>query len=250
VNQSELNEALARSPSPDRITPEYLQSRIAMADFYRLGGTLTVCVLTLDNGFQVTGESACASPANYNQEIGEKIARDNAERKMWPLLGFALKEAMAAREILPKPVLGNGWHRCQSHKTVDAAVIRAAEFEADGSGKVAIRNAEGETDVIQVRPGFVSPGHVPAEGDVLVRYLPDGYVSWSPRDKFDAGYTDAKPPADYRDRVRQEREELAGRLAKLTAYLEKNPKGDPWLYDQMGHMSAYLFALDQRIAAF
>lgn len=97
MTQDELNAALAASPSPDRITPEYLQSRIAERTFIRATGTLTICVLTLDNGFTVTGESACADPANYNQEIGEKIAYDMAERKIWPLLGFALKEAMAAR---------------------------------------------------------------------------------------------------------------------------------------------------------
>lgn len=52
---------------------------------------LTFCVLTLRNGFTVTGESACASPENFDPELGRKIARTNAVDKIWPLMGYALK---------------------------------------------------------------------------------------------------------------------------------------------------------------
>ena len=55
---------------------------------------LTFCVLVLRNGFTVTGESACASPENFNAEIGRRIARENAEREIWPLLGFALRQKL------------------------------------------------------------------------------------------------------------------------------------------------------------
>ena len=55
---------------------------------------LTFCVLVLRNGFTVTGESACASPENFNAEIGRKIARENAKNKIWPLMGYALKESL------------------------------------------------------------------------------------------------------------------------------------------------------------
>ena len=58
-------------------------------------GLLTFCVLVLRNGFTVTGESACASPENFNSEIGRRIARENAVSKVWPLLGYALKEKLA-----------------------------------------------------------------------------------------------------------------------------------------------------------
>jgi hypothetical protein len=57
---------------------------------------LTFCVLTLRNGFTVTGESACASPENFDAELGRKIARQNAVNKVWPLLGFLLKEKLHA----------------------------------------------------------------------------------------------------------------------------------------------------------
>jgi hypothetical protein len=58
---------------------------------------LTFCVLVLRNGFTVTGESACASPENFDAEIGRKIARANAVNKVWPLMGYALKEKLAAK---------------------------------------------------------------------------------------------------------------------------------------------------------
>ena len=58
---------------------------------------LTFCVLVLKNGFTVTGESACASPENYDPEIGRKIARQNAEQKIWPLMGYQLRETLAQK---------------------------------------------------------------------------------------------------------------------------------------------------------
>lgn len=56
---------------------------------------LTFCVLVLRNGFTVTGESACASPENFDAEIGRKIARENAVAKVWPLMGYALKQRLS-----------------------------------------------------------------------------------------------------------------------------------------------------------
>lgn len=56
---------------------------------------LTFCVLVLRNGFTVTGESACASPENFDAELGRKIARQNAIAKVWPLMGYALRERLA-----------------------------------------------------------------------------------------------------------------------------------------------------------
>ena len=56
---------------------------------------LTFCVLVLRNGFTVTGESACASPENFNAEIGRHVARENAVAKVWPLMGYALKERLS-----------------------------------------------------------------------------------------------------------------------------------------------------------
>ncbi|GLQ26097.1 Gp49 family protein [Sulfitobacter pacificus] len=80
-----------------RITPDMLDAEIASEDFHVFGGScLTVCALTLKNGFTVTGESACASPENFDAEIGEKIAKANAREKLWPLLGFRLRDELSA----------------------------------------------------------------------------------------------------------------------------------------------------------
>lgn len=59
---------------------------------------LTICVLVLKNGFTVTGESACASPENFDAEIGQKIARQNAVQKIWPLMGYELKQRLHAAQ--------------------------------------------------------------------------------------------------------------------------------------------------------
>ncbi len=58
---------------------------------------LTFCVLVLRNGFTVTGESACASPENFDAEIGRKIARQNAIEKVWPLMGFRLRDQLSCQ---------------------------------------------------------------------------------------------------------------------------------------------------------
>lgn len=58
---------------------------------------LTFCVLVLKNGFTVTGESACASPENFDAEIGRKIARENAKQKIWPLMGYELRTKLSTK---------------------------------------------------------------------------------------------------------------------------------------------------------
>ena len=63
---------------------------------------LTFCVLVLKNGFTVTGESACASPENFDADIGRKIARQNAVQKIWPLMGYELRSKLAAQAAVPE----------------------------------------------------------------------------------------------------------------------------------------------------
>lgn len=87
VTEQELKEA-AVAP---RVTPEYMESRIAKADFL-VKDTLTICVITLDNGYQVIGEAACVKTENFNEDIGQRISRQNAFNKLWPLFGFVLAE--------------------------------------------------------------------------------------------------------------------------------------------------------------
>jgi hypothetical protein len=65
--------------------------------------TITVCFLVLENGFTVIGTSACASPENYKQELGEAFARADAKRKMWMLEGYALRDRLHAEAQLSLP---------------------------------------------------------------------------------------------------------------------------------------------------
>lgn len=108
-------EILAKGLTAPRVTPADIQANIASEHYFTAADgwaqactqdqlveackegpldLLTFCVLVLRNGFTVTGESACASPENFDAEIGKRIARANAEQKMWPLMGYALKEKL------------------------------------------------------------------------------------------------------------------------------------------------------------
>jgi len=79
-----------------RITPARIDEVIIGEQYHIFENTtLTVCCLQLENGFTVTGESACASPENFNIELGKKIAKDNAKQKIWALEGYLLKQSLA-----------------------------------------------------------------------------------------------------------------------------------------------------------
>lgn len=88
--EKEIQEKGLNAP---RLTPKLIDEAIRTADYYIFPGTtVTVCCITLRNGFNVVGESACASPENFDEEIGRKIAFDNAKEKIWSLEGYLLKE--------------------------------------------------------------------------------------------------------------------------------------------------------------
>lgn len=115
------NEIQAKGLTAPRITPADIEANISSEHYFTaadgaagahaevLGGVvsiaihdcppalhlLTFCILVLRNGFTVTGESACASPENFDAVIGRKIARDNAINKVWPLMGYELKSKLA-----------------------------------------------------------------------------------------------------------------------------------------------------------
>lgn len=79
-----------------RLTPELIDSVIVSESYHVFHGTtVTVCCLTLLNGYCVIGESASASPENFNAELGRKIARDNARNKIWSLEGYLLRSKLA-----------------------------------------------------------------------------------------------------------------------------------------------------------
>jgi hypothetical protein len=108
-------EIVAKGKTAPRVTPADIEANIAQEYYFTAADgaatinsnhgqlvydgdkaldLLTFCVLVLRNGFTVTGESACASPENFDAEIGRKIARENAKQKCWPLMGYTLKEQL------------------------------------------------------------------------------------------------------------------------------------------------------------
>lgn len=96
TEQSIELEIQAKGLNAPRLTPALIDAAISGEDYHVFPGTtLTVCCLTLRNGFTVTGESAAASPANFDKEIGRKIARENARDKIWTLEGYLLKERLS-----------------------------------------------------------------------------------------------------------------------------------------------------------
>ena len=97
MNDNDIeNEIQEKGLTAPRITPAIIESKIKSEQYHVFeGSTFTACLLTLENGFTVLGESACASPENFDAEIGRKIARDNAKSKIWALEGYLLKEQLS-----------------------------------------------------------------------------------------------------------------------------------------------------------
>ncbi|CDH33876.1 Gp49 family protein [Xenorhabdus bovienii] len=118
TNQDIEKEIQEKGKTAARVTPEHIENTITYEMYFTaydgLSGSakdnpdlvyapieaiesaklLTFCVLTLKNGFTVTGESAFASPENFDAEIGRKIARQNAVNKIWSLEGYLLKQKL------------------------------------------------------------------------------------------------------------------------------------------------------------
>lgn len=72
-----------------KITHERLEELIVSSEYHRFPGTtVTICLLTLTNGFNVIGKSACIDPANFEQDIGEEVAFNHAFDQLWDLEGY------------------------------------------------------------------------------------------------------------------------------------------------------------------
>ncbi len=109
MNALEITEAESAAVAvAPRVTLQSMEDKIAAEYFFTADkavtgcpvmecmSLLTICVIVMRNGFMVTGESAPASPANFNPELGRKFAREMAIRKLWGFEGYALREKLAA----------------------------------------------------------------------------------------------------------------------------------------------------------
>lgn len=89
-------EIQAKGLNAPRVRPDDIEANIVSETYTVLpNGRTTVCQLTLRNGFTVEGLSACVSAENFDAEIGNKIARENAVNQIWPLMGYELRSKLA-----------------------------------------------------------------------------------------------------------------------------------------------------------
>lgn len=96
--------------TPHRVSLDSMNAKVAGENYFTVGEALgalgqpftsqhkvmTICVVTMANGYMVVGKSAPADAGNFNAELGRKFAREDAVRQLWPLEGYALREKLAA----------------------------------------------------------------------------------------------------------------------------------------------------------
>jgi len=100
-------EIQAKGLNAPRLSPAHIDAQIACEYWVRASDAfaqapahdalkcLTLYVMVLKNGYTIVGKSACASPENFNAELGRKIARDDARNQIWALEGYALRTKLA-----------------------------------------------------------------------------------------------------------------------------------------------------------
>lgn len=97
MNEQEVErEIQQKGLTEPRLTPDSVEACIQGEQYHQFPGTvLTVCCLTLVNGFNTIGHSAPASEGNFDEELGQKIARRKAKEQIWALEGYRLKSDLA-----------------------------------------------------------------------------------------------------------------------------------------------------------
>ena len=87
-----LEKAIASQPFP-KVTKDSIEAKIVKVDYLVLpDSTVTLCNITMQNGFSVRRESACVDARNFNVEIGKGLAHKNAFDKLWAFEGYLLAE--------------------------------------------------------------------------------------------------------------------------------------------------------------
>ena len=176
--------ALADGTYVGRERPRPAEEDLAALDL------LTFCVLVLKNGFTVTGESACASPENFDAEVGRKIARQNAMQKIWPLMGYELRSQLAAeargdvnhdigwavrQAKLGKRVARRGWNAAGQWVTFSPGTenVPADRFWAPANQAYAEENGGYATVfsamTLKNAQGMIVLGWVPSVTDLLMQ---------------------------------------------------------------------------------
>lgn len=216
-------ELIERSQFP-RVTKDEMLANIKEETFFQ-HGLLTLCVLTLQNGFTVVGESACAVPGNFKKDVGQRLARGDAEGKVWALMGYELKTKVSM-VLNGRPPSTPDLKTYVGQKVIHAKPMSRGEYN-------------------EYRGWDMPVGENPSDQGYLVEYADsDAYQSWSPKAVFEAAYQmidvfgegstippteattdEAVPPstseasATWEDRLRKEEAEVKERLDKLEAFI-------------------------------
>ena len=94
-NDEQIESHLKSTSVGPRITPQQIDSLIAREEYHVFPGScMTVCCLTLANGFNTVGEAACADPANFDAAVGRDVAFNKARDKVFELEGYLLKQRL------------------------------------------------------------------------------------------------------------------------------------------------------------
>ncbi|QWY83542.1 hypothetical protein [Rhizobium phage RHph_X2_28B] len=175
--EQNLEDRLKKQSVAPRITLEDVNANIVDEAYFVIFDVLTICVLKLQNGFTVTGESACASPENFNKEIGEEISKRNAVAKIWGLMGYELRSKL---------------------KLLDDALIRPHDDMVAYVGtKVINAKPMNRADYNEFRGWTLPENENGSDEGYLVEYTDKedgqvegyrGYISWSPKDVFERAY--------------------------------------------------------------
>jgi hypothetical protein len=236
VTETELIE---RSQFP-RVTKEALEANIKSCAF-DYHGLLVKCTLTLNNGFSVSGESACAVPGNYKKDVGERLALSDAKGKIWALMGYELKTKI---DIAAK------------HPTNDAD-------QKTYVGMISAHAKPMSRGAYNIYRGWEIPADEnPEDEGFLVHYPSTGHMNWQPKTVFEADFQEFDLRGEgsvggptWADRLAIEIEQLEERLEKLMAMIEGPLFGSlpdiqqQLLREQISYMTGYLSVLLARQTA-
>jgi len=190
---SVTEEELVASATAERVTNDFAEQAIIgeywfttdqpfsfenIPTFHRTQlSLLTICVLVLENGFTVIGESACAHPENFNQDIGRRLAREAAKRKVWPLLGYALRTKLALKaDAAEASKAGMSTH-------VGTKVVHARPMTLGNYNE--LRSWPMPRDEHPLTEGYLVE-YADGDGPNVEGFA--GYVTWSPKAVFERSY--------------------------------------------------------------
>ena len=238
--------ALVAALPERKLTKEFLESEVVKISCQRIGSRITHCTITTKSGFVFTGESACVDPADCNEDIGSKIAYDNAFEKMWMPYGFWLHKVLAEYGYLPTNTAQEEF--LQSEKSVlGGGVLPETERLSFDDEPYQIKDTDQFTLELAIA--------LAQNGDV-VRNVNTGTTLSLDDCRHDAFWqlAQASKAESWLDRLQTEHDELAIKVKKLKAFIESDafnsisPVQATMLEEQLEHMGNYLALLDERIA--